>query len=209
MLQRSKFRPRILFAIALLLSFTPAVLAADNDGHDSDRDALRKLCATYEDAVNSNNLSKLKPLLADGFTGVMESAEEIKSYNDLEAFWKKIWVILGSGGRYHVKVITDQTDFIGDLAVSRGYTEESFHTTSGKDYAVQARWTAITCKQNGEWKIFRVQGTINALDNPAITEMVKQAKICFGAVGTILGLALGFILRGFLIKKKIPNPATA
>ena len=209
MFWENRFLSRLLFAVAMFLSFSPAVLAAGNDGRDADRDALRKLSATYEDAVNNSDLKKLKPLFTEDFSVVMESSEEIKSFDNLEAFWKRIWGVLGSGGRYHVKVITDRTDFFGDLAVSRGYTEESFHTASGKDYAVQPRWTVITCKQNGEWKIFRVQGTINALDNPAITDMVKQARILFGTVGAILGLGLGFVLRGFLIKRKARDSAVA
>lgn len=209
MLQLYRSLPRTLFVFAAFLGFSSAVVAADDAGRAADHDALRKLRAAYEDAVNSNDLAKLKPLLADGFTGVMISGEEIKSFEDLQTFWKKAWDMLGAGGRYHVKVITDQTDFAGDLGISRGYTEELFHTAAGKDYAVQARWTAITRKQNGEWKVFRIQGSVNPLDNAGIAEMVKQAKIFFGAKGAAIGLALGLIIRSLWGKKQAPSPGAA
>lgn len=201
MLQRNRLLPRTLLVFAALLSSSSAAMAADDAGRAADHDALRKLRAAYEDAVNSRDLAKLKPLLADGFTGVMISGEEIKSFEDVQAFWKRIWDRIGTGGRYHVNVITDQTDFDGDVGISRGYTEELIHTAAGKDYAVQARWTAITRKQNGEWKVFRIQGSVNPMDNAAIAYMLKQAKILFGAIGAVIGLALGFIIRGLLRRK--------
>ena len=209
MLQRNRLLPHTLLAFAAFLSLSSATVAADDAGRAADHDALRKLRATYEDAVNSNDLTKLKPLLADGFTGVMISGEEIKSFEDLQAFWKKIWDRIGTGGRYHVKVITDQTDFDGEVGISRGYTEELIHTAAGKDYPVQARWTAITRKRNGEWKVFRIQGSVNPLDNAGITDMVQQVKIMFGAIGAVIGLALGFIVRGLLGKKPAPGSVTS
>jgi ketosteroid isomerase-like protein len=207
MLQLKRYLPRMLFGFAVFLGLCSAVAAGDDTGRSADHDALRKLRAVYEDAVNNHDLAKLKPMLADGFTGVMISGEEVKSFDDLQAFWEKAWYMLGAGGRYHVKVITDQTDFSGDVGISRGYTEELFHTAAGKDYPVQARWTAITRKQNGEWKVFRVQGSINPLDNAGITEMVKQARIWSGALGAVIGLALGVIIRGLWGKRQAPRPA--
>jgi hypothetical protein len=127
----------------------------------------------------------------------------------MQAFWKKIWDMLGTGGRIHMKLITDRTDFAGDVGISRGYTEELIHTGAGKDYPVQVRWTAITRKQNGEGKVFRIHGSINPFDNAGITDRVKQAKIIFGAIGAVIGLALGFIVRGLWRKKPEPRIVAA
>ena len=209
MLQHNRFFPCTLFAVAAFLGFSSAAPVADDADRATDHDALRKLRATYEDAINNNDLTKLKPLLADGFTGVMISGEEVRSFEELQAFWKKTWDMIGAGGRYQVKVITDQTDFAGDVGISCGYTEELVHTAAGKDYPVKARWTAITRKQNGEWKIFRVQGSVNPLDNAGIRDMVMQARMIYGAVGAVVGLALGLIVRSLWGKKRAPGPVAA
>ena len=209
MSQQSRRLPRLLVALVAGLGSFTAVAAAQEADRAADHDALRKLRATYEDAVNNNDLARLKPLLAEGFTGVMISGEEIRSFDELQAFWLKIRDMLGQGGRYHVKVITDQTDFVGDLGISRGYTEESFHTAAGKDYAVESRWTAITRKQNGEWKVFRIQGSINPLDNAGIADMLKKTKISFGAIGAAIGLAIGILVRTLLVKKQGAGPTAA
>ncbi len=193
----------VLFLFAALASL-PTTLRADEN---ADHDALRKLRAIYEDAVNTNDLSKLKPILGDGFTGVMISGEEIRSFEELQAFWKRAWDLMGAGGSYHVKVITDRTDFFGDIGISRGYTQELFRTASGKEYPVQARWTAITRRENGEWKVFRVQGAVNPMDNALITDMLRRVRLLFGVFGLATGLAFGLFLIRIIRRKNQPRAA--
>jgi ketosteroid isomerase-like protein len=190
----------MLLFLAAILSFPLALSAVEDPSRAADYDALRHLRSTYEDALSSNNLAEVKPLLAAGFTGVMISGEEIKSYEDFEAFWKRFRSRIGEGGTYQVKVMTDQTDFFGDVGLSRGYTEETIHTAAGKEYQIQARWTAVTRKENGEWKIFRVQGSVNPIDNPAIREMVKGTRLIFGVSGAAAGFVLGLL--GCLSRRK-------
>jgi len=200
--QHSAYR-QSMFVLAILLVLSPVVLA----DQEADHNALRKIRATYEDALNNNDLTKVKPLLADGFTGVMISGEEIKSFEDLQAFWKKVWNLIGVGGSYHVKVITDQTDFFGDVGVSRGYNEEVFHTADGKEFAVRPRWTAVTRRQNGEWKIFRVHAALNPMDNAISTEIVRRARLASGAYGLAVGLVLGLVVGTLWRRKKSPRAA--
>ena len=190
----------ILFAVLLLL---PLRARADEE---ADHNALRAIRAMYEDALNNNDLAKIKPLLADGFTGVMISGEELKSFEDLQVFWKKVRNLIGPGGSYHVKVITDRTDIFGDIGVSRGYNEEVFHTSGGKTFEFRAPWTAVTRRQNGEWKIFRVHAALNPMDNVIITEIVRQAKLLFGLSGLAIGLVAGVIVRSLWRKKIAPRP---
>jgi ketosteroid isomerase-like protein len=201
MLQHRCLVVRILLVFVALVSLPLALAATEDPSRAVDYDALRNLRSIYEDALNNNDAAMIKPLLADGFTGVMISGEEVKSYDDFDAFWKRFRGLIGEGGTYHVKVITDQTDFIGDMGVSRGYTEETIHTAGGKDDKIQSRWTAVTRKQNGEWKIFRVQGSVNPISNPAIDEMVKTTRLVFGGLGLAAGLVLGLI-GGVLIRRK-------
>ena len=184
---------RMPLLLAAILSFPLALAAAEDPSRAADYDALRHLRSTYEDALSSNNLAEVKPLLAAGFTGVMISGEEIKSYEDFEALWMRFRNRIGEGGKYQVKVITNQTDFFGDVGLSRGYTEETIHTAAGKEYQIRARWTAETRKEDGEWKIVRVQGTVNPIDNPAIHEMVNGTRLIFGASGAAAGFMLALL----------------
>jgi uncharacterized protein (TIGR02246 family) len=156
---------------------------------------LRKIGATYEDALNSRDPDKIKPLLADGFTGVVVSGDEVRTFEDLRAFLKRVWDQTGEGGRHHVKVVADHTDLFGDLAVARGHIEESFHTSAGQDFVFQARWTVVARRQDGEWKIFRVHAGLNPMDNVIITEIVRRTKVFYGLAALGVGVVLGFTLR--------------
>ena len=162
---------------------------------EADHDALRKIRAIYEDALNNRDLDKIKPLLADGFSGVVISGDEVRTFEDMQAFMNRVWDMTGEGGRHHVNVVADHTDLFGDLAVARGYNEESFHTADGKDYAFKAQWTVVARRQDGEWKIFRVHSGLNPMDNVIITEIVRRTKVSYGFAALGVGLALGFAIR--------------
>ena len=141
---------------------------------------------------------------SDGHCG--PQPEQLREYcpkdhlEEFDAFWKRFKNLIGERGTYQVKVITDETDFFGDVGVSRGHTEELIHTAGGKDYQIQARWTAVTRKENGQWKIFRVQGSVNPIANPAINELVGKTRLMFGASGAAAGLVL--TLFGCLLWRK-------
>ncbi|WP_321476135.1 DUF4440 domain-containing protein [uncultured Paludibaculum sp.] len=208
----SKHRRSAIHLSLLAAALAGCAFAAAQPGEDparaSDYDALRRLKSIYEDALNNNDLPKVKPLLADGFSCVMLSGEEVKTYDEFVAFWQRIRGLIGEGGRYHVKVVTDQTDFFGDIGISRGHNEEEFHTAAGRDYAILPRWTVVTRKQNGEWKVLRVQETVNPIDNPAIDDIVSRTRMIYGAAGVGAGVLLGF-LAGYALRKKRPGAATA
>jgi uncharacterized protein (TIGR02246 family) len=170
-------------------------MSPSQQSDEADHNALRKIGATYEDALNSRDPDKIKPLLADGFTGVVVSGDEVRTFEDLQAFLKRVWDQTGEGGRHHVKVVADHTDLFGDLAVARGHIEESFHTSAGQDFAFQARWTVVARRQDGEWKIFRVHAGLNPMDNVIITEIVRRTKVFYGLAALGVGVVLGFTLR--------------
>ena len=55
---------RILLTLLMPVVFSVASMAEEDPSRAADYDALRKLRFTFEDAVNSNDLAKLKPALA-------------------------------------------------------------------------------------------------------------------------------------------------
>jgi len=58
------------FALAISLAGSPWPGAADlaAQDHEADHEALRKIRAVAEEAINTNNLDLFKPHLADHFT---------------------------------------------------------------------------------------------------------------------------------------------
>ena len=86
---------------------------------DADHAALKELVTAYEQAIAAGDPNSLKPHLADDFTGVMVTGEEVTNLAGLDAYWQKIQGYLGEGGKYTVEVVVPEPAVIvGDLAFS-------------------------------------------------------------------------------------------
>jgi ketosteroid isomerase-like protein len=192
-----KIKTVLPMAVAAVLCCWSSVAHADDE---ADRAALRMIRTNYEEAVNSGDLSKIKNDLSDNVTGVMVTGQAVKGYDGLVNYWKGIQNLIGPGGSYHVTVNVDKTDLFGDVAVSRGTTDESVHLPNGKELKFSTFWTSVCHKENGTWKIFRVQATLDPINNVFVSYQMQKAKLIYGIGGFIAGAVLISLLR-FLRRK--------
>jgi ketosteroid isomerase-like protein len=190
-----------LFSIAitcLALFFLNSSARADEE---SDRAALRMIRTNYMEAANSGNPSKIEPFLSKDVTGVMVTGEEVKGFDGLVAYWKKIQDLLGPGGSYHVTVTVDKTDLYGDVAVSHGNTDDVVRLGTGKELTFHSLWTAVCHKEGSVWKVVRMEAAMNPVDNIFISLKIKQTRLLAGAVGLVLGIV--FTIAVSLFKKRL------
>ncbi len=184
-------------ATIFVLAFSSSLALADDAAEHA---ALRKIKAAYEDAVNSGNPSKIGPFLAKEATGVMVTGEPVAGLEGLESYWKKVQSLIGPGGSYQVKVNVDKSDLYGDLAVSSGTTDDVVRLADGRELKFNSLWTTICRKENGDWKLIRMQATMDPVDNVFVSAKLKMAKISFGAGGFVLGALL--VLATFLARRR-------
>ena len=175
---------------------------------EADRAALRLILTNYMDAVNSGKVSKLAPFLSKDVTGVMVTGEEVKGLEGLESYWKKIQGLIGPDGRYHVTVNVDKTDFYGDAAISRGNTEDVVRLGSGKELPFGSRWTSVCRKEDGVWRVVRMQAAMNPVDNVFVSLKSQRDKLAFGVGGLVAGAILAFAIQS-LRRRPGPEPAKA
>ena len=180
-----------------------ALPAIGQDADEATHAALRQIKTAYEEAIRSDDLSKMAPYIAQNATGVMLTAEEIKGIDGLKAYWGKIKDLMGPGGRYEVTVNPNRSDLFGDIALAHGSTEDIVRIGSGKVYRFSSLWTAVCRKENGQWKVIRMQGSMDPLTNPFVNMRVQFNRIAFGAGGLVLGLLLAMILK--LLRKPTSN----
>jgi len=180
---------------------SPAPDAAASN--EADHDALRALVPIYEQAANQGKPELLKPYLDPEFSGVMITGDPVDSYASLEGYWAKVQKFLGEGGKYHGKVeVAVRSIVSGDLAMARGTTDEEVTTTSGKQYRYPGQWTAICRKRDGQWRILRVQGSMDAISNPFITAAVSNSLLLAGVVAGIVGLVVGWLAHVLLSRRR-------
>jgi hypothetical protein len=177
--------------IALVLL---AVLAAGAGSaaadEEADHEALRKLRAVYEQAVREDRLDLLAPHLDPEFTGVMLTGELVVGLDGMKAYWKKIKDLMGPGGRYTVTLEPDLSTLLGDVALAKGTTSDVVVTDRG-EYRFKAHWTAVCRRVGGEWKILRVQGSMDPVGNPFVKKFLSTSAVWSGGGGAGVGLALG------------------
>lgn len=174
--------------IPILLALCLPVLATEED-----KVALRNLSAIYEKAIASRNLSALKPHLAADFTAVMITADEVKGFDGILSYWKKVEDFLGKDGTYQVTIEPDETIFEGNIAIAKGRTKENA-VRSGKTLDFVSQWTAIARKEGGEWKLVRIQASIDPVGNPIIKALQGYQQWFIGLAALVGGLIIGRLL---------------
>ena len=182
--------------LALLL-----LLALPLSAQEEDKQALRDLKAVYEKAVATKDLELIKPHLASDFSAVMITADEVKDYEGIKAYWKKVEEFIGEGGTYTVAIEPDDTIFQGETAIAKGIAKEHV-VRKGKAIDLVTKWTAIARKEEGKWKLVRIQATIDPVNNPIIIELNKGKLWLAGGIAGVIGLLLGRILWS----RRVPAP---
>ncbi len=174
--------------IALLLALCLPVIAAEDD-----KVALRNLKTIYEKAIASRDLAALKPHLAADFTAVMITADQVKGYDGILDYWKKVEDFLGKDGTYQVTIDPDDTIFDGNIAIAKGRANEHA-VRHGKTLDFVSQWTAIARKEGGEWKLVRIQASIDPVGNPIIKALQGYKEWFIGLAALIGGLIIGRLL---------------
>jgi ketosteroid isomerase-like protein len=190
-----------LTALVTSLALLQASDAAANE--EADHAALRELVTVYENAIDKSDPDVLKPHLADDFTGVMVTGEEVASLESLDAYWAKIQGYLGDGGKYTVKVkVPEPATIIGDLAYAHGTTEDLAVTSDDKKYPFQGYWTAV-CRRDGDaWKIVRIHGSMDALTNTFVMTSLQRASTYSGVIGGVAGFLLGALIVWVVVRRR-------
>jgi ketosteroid isomerase-like protein len=174
--------------LILIIAMCFPVLASEED-----KQVLRNLRGVYEQAIASGNVTALKPHLASDFSAVMITADEVKGFEGIEAYWKKVEEFLGKGGSYQVTLDPDETIFEGNVAIAKGRAKEHV-VRGGKTIEFTSLWTAVARKEGAEWKIVRIQASINPVENPIINALQGYKMWLIGAGALFGGLVVGRLL---------------
>jgi ketosteroid isomerase-like protein len=184
----------------------PEEAAQADEADQADHAALRELVKVYEQTIQESKPELLKPYLADDFTGVMVTAEEVNSFASLDEYWQKIQGLLGQGGTYQMKVNVPQpAQIVGDLAYAHGTTDDVAKSSAGNEYRFVGHWTAICRKGEGGWKIVRIHGSMDPIGNTFVATAVKSASYTAAATGGVMGAILGCIAT-LLLRRRPANP---
>lgn len=183
-------------AVLLLLALAPGPLLLAEEG-EADRAALRRILSAYEEALNTNELVKIAPFLSASFQGIMVTGETVQGEAGLESFWRKMRGVAGSGGSYSVSVTPGEISLSGNLAIGTASAEEVVKA-QGQRFPYTSTWTTICRREGTDWKLERLQATMDPIDNVFVRARTKGAGLQYGIVGFIMGgTATALLLIGY------------
>lgn len=174
--------------LTLFLFLCLPILASEED-----KVALRNLKAIYEKAIADQDLSSLESHLAKDFTAVMITADEVKGYDGIVKYWNKVIDFLGQDGTYQVSIDPDDTIFDGNIAIATGRAKEHA-VRGGKALEFTSKWTAVARKEGGDWKLVRIQASIDPINNPLLAAVNGFEKWIIGGLALVVGVVVGRLL---------------
>ena len=176
----------------------PAVApAADEAEHE----ALRQLKALYERAIRDNQVGALGPYFSDELYGVMLTGRVVKNVNELRQYWADIRKLIGEGGTYTTTLTPERSVIIGDVALARGSSDDVVVTSDKQEFHFNSYWTAVLRKQDRQWKLVQVQGTIDPIDNPFVREFNRRYTRMVMALSALGGFGIGLVVARLLRKR--------
>ena len=154
----------------------------------------------YEDAVNSGDLKTLAPVFGPQTSGVVATNEEFHTLDEMQQIFDRFKSTLGPGYTYRVTLNPERSLIYGDIAVARGTSDEYVKISNGHEFNLTTRWTAVLRRENGQWHLLRSQVSMDPFHNPVNEYFFASVKKIYGggglALGLILGIPLGFLLKG-------------
>ncbi len=194
---------RLGFLFCMLFVMNGSAFSAVEERHE-DHEALRAMLRTGAEALNTRNVDALAPILYKEFS---ITTVDQKLFTDLPSF-KMYFNDLFEGPGAPVKKIVFKpkadanTVFIDEkTGVCHGISEDTYTFTKGGTRVMKSRWSAAVYKDDDGWKLLSLHMSANILDNPLLTA-AKKLLYQVGAGALIIGLLLGFVLKGATQSKK-------
>lgn len=184
-------RIHLFILLALLFAVSSAANAVATQ---ADHEALRKLKADAVEAVNNRDYVSMQKFLHQPFMTTLITQDSFTDSVKLKEYFEGLF------SRQFLRMkkvsISAEADdlsqiYEGTFAVTKGATKEHYELADGRSFDIDGRWTAVSLKENGDWKLLAVHTGTNFLDNPVLSA-IEKSMVWFGAGGVLVGLFLGF-----------------
>lgn len=198
------------FSLALVLSLLFSAPAfAENPEAQADHDALRKLKSDVTVAANNRNYAAMQKLLHQPFMATLITQDSFTDFGKLKDYFESLYT-RDSLRMKKVSIAAEADDlsqiYQGTFALTKGSTKEHYELTDGRSFDMDGRWTAVSIKDNGEWKLLAVHTGTNFLDNPVLNA-IEKSVVWFSVGSAVGGLIVGFVAGWFVRKGRAGRSA--
>lgn len=189
------------YLLSLLLVFamtsvpTAPALAAEDDPHAADRQALIQVFHAMEDAINAQDVERMVAQMTPDATVTWLNGETSRGHDEIRAYYNRM---VKGPERYIDKYTTAakigaHARFYGDVAVADGSMRDTFFPVSRATFSLDSRWSSVSVKQDGQWKVTALHLSSNVFSN----DLMQEAQSFVWKAG--MGGAVGGLLLGLLV----------
>ena len=205
-------RHRIVLA-SLVALLAPALARSDDvktvAPEDPAHNELRALRDGVLDAFNKKDLDRLLSHVHPNVVVTWQNGEVSRGRDGIRAYYKKMMegpdrVVDSVTAKAEVDELTILYDPRHGLAF--GSLGEDFKLSNGTAFHLPNRWTATLVKEDGRWLIAGLHVSANVFDNPVQQLIVRRVMWWTGAVGLLVGVALGAVLTVLLRRRRPGQP---
>ncbi|WP_456444552.1 DUF4440 domain-containing protein [Thiolapillus sp.] len=193
-----------IYALLMLGLLAFSSLAVAKEDREGDHQQLRQLMAQASEAINKQDMVKLRSLLATEFVITMVDQQRMTDAAQLDDFVERYFV--GESAPLKSITVTPEADapsrFIGDnVAIAYGHSDDIYILKTGAEVMIPAKWTATLVRQPDGWKIAAFHSGVNLMDNPVLAA-AQQNLWTMAAAGAVAGALAMLLLLRLLRKKK-------
>lgn len=202
----TKTKVAILVCAIFTATLIPSGLAQDEE---QEHEQLRALRRNFAEALNTKQFDPLVPLLDDEIDVITVDNQKLEGIEELRGYWDYLFAgedAILDGMQVNAEA-DDLTEFITpDIGFVQGTAVSVFDFRRLGERELDARWSALVRKTNGQWKIYKLHFSGNINDNPVVraAHAIGNMK---GIGGLIIGFILGALIVGIVMNKKKREPA--
>jgi uncharacterized protein (TIGR02246 family) len=189
-----------LLVLVLVLLAQGRILAADNDPHALDRQALIKLFREMEASINAQDVERMVAQMHPQATVTWLNGEVSRGHDEIRAYYHRM---VKGEKRYLDRYLTTAklgapARFFGngEIAVADGTMVDEFFPVARGPFSLNSNWTSTSAKINGQWQVVSMHLSSNVFTNSLLAE---ATRVIWYAAG---GAAIGGLLLGWLLGRR-------
>lgn len=198
-------RKGLLLPVSLVLALAPALLGQPSQ--EADHEELRAMMRAATQALNSRQIDALAPLMARQFVITTVDGRTFRDLAGFKAYIDELYGAKVQSIEFRPEA-AELTQFIGpDTGLSWGKSTDTYTFKDGDKRTMTSHWTAVVQRQDGRWKLAALHISVNVLDNPVVESVKRYGWMAAAGaflIGLIVGLIVGFLLRGATSRRTAP-----
>ena len=191
-------------SLLFILGLFSANVDAQTTGTPEDHEALRKLKDQAVAVVNDRDYDTARQLLHSPFMTTVITQDSFTEFDQVQAYFDDLYnrdFLRMEKIQFEAEADDFSWIYEGTFALTKGTTREHYELADGRAFDMDGRWTAVSIKDDGEWKLLALHMGTNFLDNPVLAA-IEKSVIWMSVIGAGIGLVLGFAGGWFFTRRR-------